>query len=105
MLRHVQHHPGVTAGEVAVATGLQRSNLSTTVRGLEAKGMVRREHGDDDARTVRLHGTDVAAASTAAVRRRYAERIGAVLGDPDEATVLEIRDLLARVEAGLAATR
>ncbi len=102
VLRHVERHPGATAGEVAAVTGLQRSNLSTIVRGLEEKGILSREAGLD-ARTVQLHATAVAAASTAAVRRRWAQRVGAAL---DEGIDVEgLLAVLERLENGLVRLR
>lgn len=102
VLRHVEHHPGATAGEVARATGLQRSNLSAIVRGLEAKQFLRRAPGAD-ARTVHLRATEVAAASTAAVRRRWAQRVGAALGG--EVDVRALQATLQDLEHGLVRLR
>jgi DNA-binding MarR family transcriptional regulator len=36
VLRYIDHHPDVSPSTVAAATGLQRSNLSRTLRDLEA---------------------------------------------------------------------
>ncbi|GHJ59728.1 hypothetical protein NOK12_22460 [Nocardioides sp. OK12] len=103
VLRHVEQHPGATAGEVARATGLQRSNLSTVVRGLEEKQFLRRSTGSD-ARTVHLRATEVAAASTAAVRRRWAQVVGAAL-DPGTDDVEALAASLERLERGLVRLR
>ena len=40
VMRYLFRHPGALPSEVASATGLQRSNLSAVLRGLEEKGLV-----------------------------------------------------------------
>ncbi|TIC86408.1 MarR family transcriptional regulator [Nocardioides sp. GY 10127] len=106
VLRHVHRHPGATSGETAAATGLQRSNLSTTLRSLEASGLVERRHGDD-ARTVCLHVTAAAEASMQSVRQGWGRALEDALarnGGPVSASALEtLLAVVVRMEEGLAA--
>src|SRR4051812_28545165 len=57
VVRHVAQAPGVTPGELSVRAHMQRSNVSTTLRSLESKGLVERRSGEGDARCVELHPT------------------------------------------------
>lgn len=57
VMRHIDHHPGVTPSELARATGLQRSNMSTALRTLENRGFVERRTDPHDARGVNLFPT------------------------------------------------
>ncbi|MEW2295345.1 MarR family transcriptional regulator [Streptomyces sp. NPDC006743] len=60
VMRYIDRHPGTTAGAAAEATQLISSNFSRAVRGLEKKGLVRREADRHDARRVRLYPTEKA---------------------------------------------
>ncbi|MCM0619110.1 MarR family winged helix-turn-helix transcriptional regulator [Nocardioides bruguierae] len=102
VLRFVHRHPGATSGQAAAATGLQRSNLSTTLRALERQGLIERTHGED-ARTVRLHATDRAEASTRAVRRQWSGLVAQALAEADvaEEDLATTLRVLAALEDGL----
>src|SRR5262245_8652116 len=56
VMRYLQANPVAPPNQVAASVGLQRSNLSTLLRGLEAKGLVERHTSPEDRRgvTVRL---------------------------------------------------
>lgn len=104
VMRHIDHHPGVTPSDVARATGLQRSNMSTALRGLERRGFVERRADPHDARGVNLFPTDRAAENLKRLRRQWAQHLsGALGGDVKSATAAKA--LLQRVEAGLMADR
>jgi DNA-binding MarR family transcriptional regulator len=103
VMRYLFAHPGVLPSEVAAATGLQRSNLSTVLRGLEEKGLIERAADLEDGRSVRIHPTPRAVDNYALVRREWAAAVAAAAeGDPAVATALP---LVAKVRAGLVRQR
>jgi DNA-binding MarR family transcriptional regulator len=103
VMRYLFPHPGALPSEVALATGLQRSNLSAVLRGLETKGLVERVGDPDDGRWVRIHPTAEAIRNYALVRSEWASAIAtAAAGDPAVETALP---LLAKVRAGLVRQR
>lgn len=57
VMRFIDRNPGTSASSAAEATRLISSNFSRAVRGLEQKGLVRREIDVDDGRRVRLYPT------------------------------------------------
>lgn len=104
VMRYVDRHPGASPGVIAEATGLQRSNLSTALRGLEASGLVERRADDVDGRAVHVHPTPKAAENLRRLRREWAARVDAALGG--EAEHLEgAVALLRALEEGLVAAR
>ncbi|BBY61878.1 MarR family winged helix-turn-helix transcriptional regulator [Mycolicibacterium helvum] len=104
VMRHIDHHPGVTPSDVARATGLQRSNLSTALRALERRGFVERRTDPHDARGINLFPTDRAADNLKRLRRQWADQMASALGG-DLQDVASAKALLERVEAGLVAGR
>lgn len=108
VMRFVHHHPGATPSEVARATGLQRSNLSTVLRVLEERDLVHRIGDAHDRRGVVLHPTPAAEANLAILRSEWAERFAAALGDNATAGPGDLEacvTLLGRLEAGLVSGR
>ena len=101
VMRHVDRNPGVTAGELAAATGLQRSNLSTALRGLEANGLIERR---GDGRSVHVHPTAKAADNLAHLREEWAGRVDSAL-EGDTAHVADALALLRSLEDGLVRAR
>lgn len=55
----VYTHPNVTMSELAQALGISNAQLSRTMRIVEAKGLVKREHNKDNRRIVNVHRTKV----------------------------------------------
>jgi DNA-binding MarR family transcriptional regulator len=104
VMRYVDRHPGATPSDVAYATGLQRSNLSTALRNLEASGLVERRTDSSDRRGVNLFPTPRAASNLALVRREWARHLANSLGGDREAVPHAIA-LLRRVEHGMVAAR
>jgi DNA-binding MarR family transcriptional regulator len=104
VMRHIDHHPGVTPSDVARATGLQRSNLSTALRALERRGFVERRADPHDARGINLFPTDRAADNLKRLRRHWANQMATALAG-DVQNVAAAKALLERVEAGLVADR
>ncbi|WP_431231306.1 MarR family winged helix-turn-helix transcriptional regulator [Mycolicibacterium psychrotolerans] len=104
VMRHIDHHPGVTPSDLARATGLQRSNMSTALRSLENRGFVERRADPHDARGVNLYPTDRAADNLKRLRRQWAQLMGNGLrGDRQGAAAAKA--LLERVESALMADR
>jgi DNA-binding MarR family transcriptional regulator len=103
VMRYLFPHPGALPSQVAFATGLQRSNLSTVLRGLEQKGLIERLADPEDGRSVRIHPTQKAIRNYALVRREWASAVAAAVdGEPDVEAALA---LLANVRAGLVRER
>jgi DNA-binding MarR family transcriptional regulator len=103
VMRYLFPHPGALPSEVAFATGLQRSNLSAVLRGLEEKGLIERLADPADGRWVRIHPTPRAIRNYALVRREWGSAAAAAAeGDPAVETTLP---LLAKVRAGLVRLR
>ena len=65
-------------GALAERLGLQRSNLSTALRGLESKGLIARRRSAPDGRGVLVRPTPLAAENLSRVRARWAEVLEAV---------------------------
>ncbi|WP_445165961.1 MarR family winged helix-turn-helix transcriptional regulator [Mycolicibacterium sp. Dal123E01] len=104
VMRHIDHHPAVTPSDVARATGLQRSNLSTALRALEKRGFVERRADPHDARGINLFPTARAADNLKRLRRQWAKQIkGALGGEVNSAAAAKV--LLERIEAALVAER
>jgi DNA-binding MarR family transcriptional regulator len=103
VMRYLFPHPGALPSQVAFATGLQRSNLSAVLRGLEEKGLIEREADHEDGRWVRIHPTAKAIRNYALVRREWGSAVAAAAeGDPAVEAALP---LLARIRAGLVRLR
>jgi DNA-binding MarR family transcriptional regulator len=103
VMRYLFPHPGALPSQVAFATGLQRSNLSAVLRGLEEKGLIDRVADPDDGRLVRIHPTTKASRNYALVRREWGSAAAtAAEGDPAVETALP---LLEKVRAGLVRLR
>jgi DNA-binding MarR family transcriptional regulator len=103
VMRYLFPNPGALASQVASAAGLQRSNLSAVLRGLEEKGLIERVADPEDGRWVRILPTAQAIRNYELVRREWASIVAtAAGGDPAVETVLP---LLAKVRAGLVRLR
>jgi DNA-binding MarR family transcriptional regulator len=103
VMRYLHLHPGTTPSRLAHASGLQRSNLSTVLGGLEEKGVLERRSSAEDGREVRIYPTARGTSNFALVRKEWADRVSAAAGgdtDLDAAVAL-----LRKVEAGLVRQR
>ena len=100
VMRHIDHHPGVAPSDLARATGLQRSNMSTALRSLENRGFVERRADPHDARGVNLYPTDRAGDNLERLRRQWAQLLNNCLRG-DRQGVTAAKELLERVEAAL----
>lgn len=99
VMRHVRRNPGTSAGAAAQATGLPTSNFSRVLKGLVAKGLIRRDTDDRDARGVRLYQTDLAQQNDARMRTAWSHALDGLL--PDAATTRTVTEALRRIERGL----
>jgi DNA-binding MarR family transcriptional regulator len=103
VMRFLFREPGALSSEVASATGLQRSNLSAVLRGLEEEGLIERLADPEDGRWVRIHPTAKAISNYALVRGEWGSAVAAAAGgDPAVQAALP---LLAKVRAGLVRQR
>jgi DNA-binding MarR family transcriptional regulator len=103
VMRYLVPNPGALPSQVAFATGLQRSNLSTVLRGLEEKGLIERVADLDDGRSIRIHPTSKAIGNYALVRREWASAVAAAVAD--DLDVDAALPVLANVRAGLVRAR
>ena len=104
VMRHLQRQPDAAPSQVAAATGLQRTNLSTVLRGLEAKGLIERQAHPADRRGVVIHLTESGRTNYTVARGEWAAAVSAAAGG--EAANLEAAiALLATVRDGLTASR
>ena len=104
VMRCINHRPGVTPSEVARFTGLQRSNLSTALRALEKRGLVKRRADPNDARAANLFPTRRATDNLARLRRQWAAQIHDALSG-DVRRVGQAAEVLQTLEAGLVTER
>jgi DNA-binding MarR family transcriptional regulator len=104
VMRHLQGDPAAPPSRIAAATGLQRTNLSTVLRSLEAKGLVERHVSPDDRRGVTVHLTQRGRTNYAVVRQEWAAAVSAAAGG-DTGDLDTALKLLKAVETGLVAAR
>lgn len=98
VMRVVDLHPGCAPSEIAQRTRLQRTNVSTTLRSLEVKGMIVRTASGG--RGVAVTATDFAAANLRRLHYAWSCQLGDVLRD-DLNAVHECNRLLSRLERRL----
>lgn len=103
VMRFVDRHPGTSPATVAVAVGLQRSNLSRTLRDLEAKGLIEKTSHGDDGRQTQLNPTRRAGANLERLRGIWSRILGSA--DADLRNLDATLALLADLEVGLTADR
>ncbi|HEY8981850.1 MAG TPA: helix-turn-helix domain-containing protein [Streptomyces sp.] len=86
VLRQVLESPGIGVGALAQELGMHASNVSTTVRGLVAQELVRREPDPHDRRAVQLFPTMAALHGMAMIEQVWADLFAASLETlaPDE---------------------
>ncbi|MEY9838386.1 MarR family winged helix-turn-helix transcriptional regulator [Streptacidiphilus sp. EB103A] len=104
VMRYLQHEPDATPSRIAATTGLQRTNLSTTLRGLENKALIERRAHPGDGRGVTVHLTERGRSNYALVRQEWAAAVSAAAGH-DTRHLDQALTLLSAVEAGLTRTR
>jgi len=106
VMRHLQRDPAAPPSRIAAATGLQRTNLSTVLRGLERKGLIERRAQPEDGRGVTVHPTELGRRNYALVRNEWADAVSAAAAAGDQAGNLDAAlGLLRAIEAGLVNAR
>ncbi|MEU9918739.1 MarR family transcriptional regulator [Streptomyces sp. NPDC051001] len=100
VMRYLKRDPAAPPSRIAAATGLQRTNLSTVLRGLEEKGFIERHAHSADGRGVTVHSTERGRSNTVLVRKEWAATVSAA-ADHDTRDLDAALSLLAAVEAGL----
>ena len=103
VMRYLFRNPGALPSQVAFATGLQRTNLSTVLRGLEDKELIKRSASPDDRRSVHIHPTQRAVDNYKLVRHEWAAAVAAAA--EDDPAVEKTLPLLTKVQAGLVRQR
>ena len=98
VMRILDLFPGISPSEVAGRARLQRSNVSTALRTLEAKGMVTRT--SSSGRGVVITPTPLAATNLERLHDAWARELAAPLGD-DFPEVRQCVALLAKLELSL----
>src|SRR6266545_5429898 len=102
VMRHLLQSGPVAPNEIAAATGLQRTNLSTTLRGLEQEGLIQRAANPSDGRRVTVSATDRGRSNYALVRHVWAAEVAEAAGhdtrhlDAAVALLSEVKDGLVR---------
>jgi DNA-binding MarR family transcriptional regulator len=104
VMRYLFHSDPAAPSQIAAATGLQRTNLSTVLRGLEHKGLIQRQANPSDGRGVTVSPTERGRSNYTLVRHEWATAVAAAAGE-DTTNLDAALALLATVKDGLARTR
>ncbi|TPQ19437.1 MarR family winged helix-turn-helix transcriptional regulator [Streptomyces sporangiiformans] len=104
VMRYLKSDPDAAPSRIAAATGLQRTNLSTVLRGLEQKGFIERRTHSGDGRGVTVHSTERGRNNTILVRREWATTLAEAANHDTEHLDAALA-LLSAVETGLTRTR
>jgi DNA-binding MarR family transcriptional regulator len=104
VMRHLVDVPGEPPSRIAAASGLQRTNLSTVLRGLESKGLIERRASPEDGRGVIVVATERGVRNYALVRGEWAAAVSSAAG-VDTAGLDAALGLLRAVEGGLVGAR
>lgn len=101
VMRFIDRNPGTSASAAAEATQLISSNFSRAVRGLEKKGLVRRDVDQQDGRRIRLYPTARAHDNLQRLREVWSRLLDGIVPDPEE--IEAVNSALRRIETQLAA--
>lgn len=101
VMRFIDRNPGTSASAAAESTQLISSNFSRAVRGLERKGVVRREVDPDDARRVRLYPTEQAQDNLRQLKGLWSRLLDGIVTDPE--VIQTMTATLRRIETELVA--
>jgi DNA-binding MarR family transcriptional regulator len=96
-------HPHKAPSRIA-ATGLQRTNLSAVLHGLERKGLIERHASPGDRRGMIVRATQRGKTNYALVRQKWASAVS-VAASHDTSNLDAALSLLRATEAGLTAAR
>lgn len=100
-MRFIDRNPGTSASAAAEATQLISSNFSRALRGLEKKGLVRRDVDQEDGRRVRRYPTARAHDNLRRLRDVWSRLLDGVVDDSAEIDALNAA--LRRIEIQLVA--
>ncbi|MBI1775832.1 MAG: MarR family transcriptional regulator [Proteobacteria bacterium] len=104
VMRHLAAQASATPTQIAAATGLQRTNVSTVLRDLEKKGLIERQVCEGDRRGVSVRRTKRGASNYALVRREWGAAVSAA-ANTDTTNLDAALSLLKSIETGLILTR
>jgi DNA-binding MarR family transcriptional regulator len=100
VMRYLQGNDGATPTRIAAAVGLQRTNLSAVLRGLEQKDLIERRTSTDDRRVVTVHLSERGRDHYQLARKEWAAAVAAAAGN-DTRHLNEAIELLARLSDGM----
>src|SRR6266545_1242969 len=104
VMRYMQDHPIAAPKQIAAAVGLQRSNLSTLMAGLERRGLIERTMSEGDRRGVTVRLTEAGRRNYMIVRREWAAAVAKAV-ENDTRGLQGTLGLLEDIAAGLIAMR
>jgi DNA-binding MarR family transcriptional regulator len=103
VMRFIDRNPGTSARAASEATLLPSSNFARALRGLEDKGLVRRDVDARDARGVHLYPTARAHENLQHLRDTWSRTLEGIVDDPE--TIDAVNATLRRIENELIARR
>jgi DNA-binding MarR family transcriptional regulator len=103
VMRYLHRHPGVPPSQIAEATGLQRTNVSSTLRSLETRGLIERRDCPEDRRGSKIYPTALGTSNYMLVRQEWASLLSTAAEQTD--SLAPTLELLASLEQGLIAMR
>jgi MarR family transcriptional regulator, temperature-dependent positive regulator of motility len=103
VMRFIDRNPGTSARAASEATLLPSSNFARALRGLEDKGLVRRDVDARDARGVHLYPTTRARENLQHLRDTWSQALEGIVDDPE--TIDSVNATLRRIENELTARR
>jgi DNA-binding MarR family transcriptional regulator len=104
VMRHLNEKDEASPSRIAAATGLQRTNLSTVLRGLEEKGLIERQAHPADGRGVTVVATARGRGNYRLVRQEWAAQMFEAAGTKPIGLDTAI-ELLRAIEVGLVTNR
>ena|ERR1700722_2423007 len=90
VLYEIEHRPGITASALAAELGLDAGYLSRIIRGFEARGLLRRERAEEDARNQYLRLTAAGRRAYQPLERGSQEQVRGMLAALDEMQRTEV---------------
>jgi DNA-binding MarR family transcriptional regulator len=100
VMRYLLQGDPAAPSRIAAETGLQRTNISTVLRGMERKGLVQRQANPSDGRGVTVSPTERGRRNYDLVRHEWATAVAAAAGH-DTAHLDAALALLVAVKDGL----
>lgn len=104
VMRHLQGGEAATPTSIAAAVGLQRTNVSTVLRGLEHKDLIERSTNIEDRRVVTVQLSERGRGHYELARNEWAAALASAAGNDTRHLDAAI-EVLARVRDGMTADR